>query len=253
MEYTVNALAQLAGLTPRTLRWYDREGLLKPCRVTEAGYRIYGPKEVDRLQEILLYRELDLPLEKIRAILDSPGFDRKAALQSHLTALREKRTRLDGLIETVERTLLSEKGEITMTDKEKFHAFKVGLVARNEEKYGMEVKEKYGEATLKESGDKLMGLTEEAYQEWKTLEEEILSALAAAVQKGEPPAGVEGARIALLHRRWLDFTLPSCTPQIQMGLAEMYVADQRFTDYYDRETPGCARFLREAVAAMVGE
>lgn len=136
-----------------------------------------------------------------------------------------------------------------MTDKEKFAAFKADMVAQNEAKYGTEVKKKYGETALKESGDKLMGLTEEAYQEWKALEEEILSALSAAVQKGKDPAGVEGKRIVDLHRRWLGYTLPHCTPQIQRGLAGMYVEDERFTAYYDREVSGCARFLRDAVEA----
>ena len=83
MEYTVKALADLAGVTPRTLRWYDRIGLLKPLRTTEAGYRLYGPAQLDRLQDILFYRELGLDLASIRTILDDPGFDRQAALQSH--------------------------------------------------------------------------------------------------------------------------------------------------------------------------
>jgi len=83
MEYTVKALADLAGVTPRTLRWYDRIGLLKPLRTTEAGYRLYGPAQLDRLQDILFYRELGLDLASIRTILDDPAFDRQAALQSH--------------------------------------------------------------------------------------------------------------------------------------------------------------------------
>ena len=87
MEYTIKQLADLSGVTPRTLRWYDREGLLRPGRVTEAGYRIYGPKEVDRLQEILFYRELGFSLADIRRLLDDPAYDRQAALQSHLAEL----------------------------------------------------------------------------------------------------------------------------------------------------------------------
>ena len=253
MEYTVNALATLAGITPRTLHWYDRKGILKPCRVTEAGYRIYGPGEVDRLQQILLYRELGLPLEEIRAILDDPAFDRRAALQSHLKGLREKWVRLERLISVVERTLLNEKGEVNMTDKEKFEAFKADLVEQNETKYGGEVREKYGETALKESEDKLMGMSQEDYQSWKALEKEILSALNAAVRTGEDPAGTEGRHIAVLHRQWLGYTLPDCTPQIQLGLAGMYVEDERFTAYYDREVAGCARFLRDAVTAAMGK
>ena len=88
MEYTVKALADLAGVTPRTLRWYDRIGLLKPLRTTEAGYRLYGPAQLDRLQDILFYRELGLDLASIRTILDDPAFDRPAALQSHLAEPR---------------------------------------------------------------------------------------------------------------------------------------------------------------------
>lgn len=250
MEYTVNALATLAGVTARTLRWYDKQGLLRPARVTAAGYRIYGPAEVERLQQILLYRELELPLEEIRAILDDPAFDRQAALQSHLTALEERRERMDRLIETVRRTLLDEKGEIEMTDKERFEGFKREMLEENKRLYGEEVREKYGAQALEESGKKLMGLSEEAYGAWKSLDEEILAALAAAVRAGEDPVGVEGQRIAELHRQWLEVTLPQYTPQIHRGIAAMYVEDDRFTTYYDREVSGCARFLRDAVETM---
>lgn len=252
MEYTVKELATLAGITPRTLRWYDRQGLLHPARVTAAGYRIYGPAEVERLQQILLYRELELPLEEIRTILEDPTFDRQAALQSHLAALEERRERMDRLIETVKRTLLDEKGEIEMTDQERFEGFKKEMVEKNENQYGKEVREKYGPHALEESGKKLMGLSGEAYRKWKALDEEILSALAAAVRAGEDPAGKEGQRIAELHRQWLEVTLPQYTPRIHRGIAAMYVEDQRFTAYYDREVSGCAQFLRDAVAAMTG-
>lgn len=250
MEYTVNGLATLAGITPRTLHWYDKQGLLRPARVTEAGYRIYGPAEVERLQQILLYRELELPLEEIRAILDAPNFDRQAALQSHLAALEKRRERMERLIETVKRTLLDEKGEIEMTDQERFEGFKKEMIEKNEKQYGKEVREKYGVQALEESGKKLMGLSEEAYGAWKALDEEILSALGAAVRAGEDPAGKEGQRIAELHRQWLEVTLPQYTPQIHRGIASMYVEDKRFSAYYDRDVAGCARFLRDAVAAM---
>ena len=250
MEYTVKSLATLAGVTPRTLRWYDRLGLLKPERVTEAGYRIYGSAQVERLQQILLYRELELPLEEIRAILDDPSFDRQAALQSHLAALEERRARLDRLIETVKNTLLETKGEMIMTDQERFEGLKKDLVEKNEKEYGKEVREKYGAQALEESSQKLMGLSQEEYREWKELEETILSVLAAAVRAGEDPAGAAGQRIVELHRQWLKVPLPQYTLQIHRGIAEMYVEDERFTAYYDREVPGCACFLRDAVAVM---
>ena len=86
--YTVKELARLTGLTPRTLRYYDAVGLLCPCRGRENDYRFYGPQEVERLQQILLYRDMGLPLEEIKRLLDAPGFDREAALREHLDRLR---------------------------------------------------------------------------------------------------------------------------------------------------------------------
>ena len=242
MEYTVKALAELAGVTPRTLRWYDQKGLLKPRRTTEAGYRIYGPGEVDRLQAILFYKELGLELEAVREILDAPGFDRVAALEA-------RRRRLDALILTVEKTIEEAKGGTHMSDKEKFEAFKRRAVEANEEQYGKEIREQYGPEAVEASNARLLSMTEEEHGQWKALEAEILSALAAAVRAGEDPAGPEGRRIAELHRRWLCRAWDKYTPQAHRGVAELYTADQRFTAYYDQEVPGCAAFLRDAVQA----
>lgn len=253
MEYTVKALAALAGVTPRTLRWYDREGLLKPLRTTEAGYRIYGPAQVARLQDILFYRELGLGLASIRELLDSPGFNRLEALQSHLAELQSRRDRLDALILTLEKTIDEEQGGTHMSDKERFEAFKRRTVEENEAQYGREVREKYGDGEADRANARVLALTEEEYGQWKTLEREIRSALALAVRAGEDPAGTEGRRIAGLHRRWLSYSWQAYTPQAHMGLGRMYTEDPRFTAYYDREVSGCAAFLRDAIAAYTGK
>ena len=163
MEYTVKALAELAGVTPRTLRWYDQIGLLKPLRTTEAGYRLYGPKQLDRLQDILFYRELGLDLTSIRAILDDPAFDRQAALQSHLTELKARRARLDDLILTVQRTIDDIKGGTKMTDQEKFEAFKRNAVAAMEAAHGAESRKKYGDAEVDRANACGLALTQEEY------------------------------------------------------------------------------------------
>lgn len=252
MEYTVKELAELSGVTPRTLRWYDKLGLLKPGRTTGAGYRLYGPAEVDRLQQILFYRELGLPLGEIRDILDAPDFDRRGALQSHLLALRKRREQLDALIGTVERTLLDEKGEIEMSDKEKFEGFKRELAEENDRLYGAEAREKYGPGPVEDSRKNLMGLSQEQFRCWQELDRELREGLAAAVRAGEDPAGAEGQRLARLHREWLTLLMPDCDDARQAGLGELYVADQRFTAYYDGEVPGCARFLRDAILARTG-
>ena len=252
MEYTVKALAELAGVTPRTLRWYDQTGLLKPLRTTEAGYRLYGPKQLDRLQDILFYRELGLDLASIRTILDDPAFDRQAALQSHLTELKDRRARLDELILTVQRTIDNIKGGTKMTDQEKFEAFKRNAVAAMEAAHGAESRQKYGDAEVDRANACVLALTQEEYTAWKALGDEILQALTAAVQAGAAPAGPEGQRIAQLHRRWLSYSWEAYTSQAHAGLAELYVSDPRFTAYYDREVSGCAAFLRDAVRAYTG-
>ena len=225
MEYTVKALADLAGVTPRTLRWYDRIGLLKPLRTTEAGYRLYGPAQLDRLQ---------------------------AALQSHLAELEARRARLDDLILTVQRTINDIKGGTKMTDQEKFEAFKRRTVEANETAFGQEIREKYGDEEMDRANACVLALTQEEYAQWKSLGGEIHTALVTAVKAGADPAGPEGQRIAALHRRWLSYSWESYTPQAHVGLAELYVSDPRFTAYYDREVPGCAAFLRDAVRTYTG-
>ena len=247
MEYTIKALADLAGVTPRALRWYDQEGLLRPLRTTEAGYRLYGPREVDRLQDILFYRELGLELSAIRRILDDPAFDRQAALQSHLRELEARRDRLDGLILTVRKIIDETQGGEKMSDKEKFEAFKRHAVETNERRYGKEIREKYGDEAMDRANASILALTEEEHGRWKALGEEIRAALVRAVQAGEDPAGEEGQHVAALHRRWLSYSWEAYTPQAHAGLGQLYTADERFTAYYDQEVPGCAAFLRDAI------
>ena len=249
MEYTVKELADLAGVTPRTLRWYDREGLLKPLRVTAAGYRIYGPSQVDRLQLILFYRALGLELSAIRSILDDPAFDRLAALQSHLAELESRRSHLDDLILTVQKTISEATGGTIMSDLEKFEAFKQRAVEANEQSHGREIRETYGDEVMDRANARLLALTQEEYVQWKALGNEILAALAAAVRAGDAPGGAEGQRIAALHRRWLSYSWETYTPKAHAGLGTLYGEDPRFTAYYDREESGCAVFLRDAILA----
>lgn len=250
-EYTVKALAQLAGVSSRTLRYYDRIGLLHPARTSGSGYRLYGAAEVDRLQQILFYRELELPLAQIRAILSSPDFDRRAALGQHLAALESRRQRLDRLIETARATLAADKGGTKMTDREKFEGFKQEQLAHNEAAHGKETRQRWGDEAVDASNRRFAGLSQEEYDAMQALAEEILTRLEAAVAAGADPAGEEGRAIAQLHRQWLGYTWPSYSAPAHLGLVEMYVADERFTAYYDARRPGCAAFLRDAIAALV--
>lgn len=245
--YTIRELADLAGVTTRTLRWYDSIGLLRPEAATPAGYRLYGEAAAARLQQILFYRELEVPLREIKAILDDPGFDCQTALQSHLEELTRRKERTEALILTVRKTLNALKGEVPMTDQERFEAFKANAVRENEARYGNELREKYGDGAVDQANADVMRLTLEEYRRWKSIGEEILDRLSRAVPAGEDPAGQEGQAIAQLHRAWCSFTMRGYDPKRHAGLAELYVQDQRLTAYYDRDTPGCARFLRDAI------
>ena len=248
MEYTVKQLGDLAGISGRTLRYYDEIDLLKPAWTNEAGYRIYGPKQVDRLQQILFYRELGVDLSTIKELLGSPSFQAKETLLNHREQLLTKREQLDLLIKNVEQTLTALEGGRSMTDKEKFVGFKEKFIKENEEKYGKEIREKYGEETIDASNAKLMGLNEEQFAEMQRLATKIIESLVMAVGK-ENPAGEAGQKIAELHRKWLSFTWKEYSKEAHAGLAEMYVADERFTAYYDQHKEGAAKFLRDAIVA----
>ena len=251
MEYSIQELSRLSGVTTRTLRWYDQIGLLKPSRVAESGYRYYGRAEVNRLQDILYYRALGVELARIKECLDDPSFDRLAALRNHLAALEAERERLEQLIRSVKDTIGAEERSEIMSDEQKFEAFKKRAVAHNEEVYGAEIRTKYGEQEVDEANAAVMNLTQAQYQEWTELGCEIQERLEAAVREGMSPESEEGREITVLHRRWLTITGNRYDPARHRGIAELYVMDERFTAYYDKQVPGCARFLRDAVVHWV--
>lgn len=247
MEYTVKQLAELSGVSVRTLHYYHQIGLLVPARFSNAGYRLYGQSEVDRLQQILFYRELGFALSEITALLNDPNFDRKAALQSHLSALKAQQARLNTLILTVEKTIQQETGGDQMTDSEKFEGFKAALIEENEARFGEETRSKYGDETVNQTNAKISSMSPTQYGAWKQLEQEILTELEQAVLNHDTPDGETGKHLATLHRQWLAYTWSQYSPAAHKGLAQMYVCDERFTTYYDRNIAGCAAFLRDAI------
>lgn len=249
MEYSIGQLARLSGVSTRTLRHYDQIGLLAPARVSSTGYRIYGAKEVDALQQILFFRELGLELAAIRQILEDPGFYRLGALERHLAAMEQERARLGLLIGNLQRTIAQEKGGRPMCDQEKFEGMKHRMLAENERQYGQEIRERYGEETVEQSNAKFMGLSQQELSAMEQLSGEILNRLHRAVESGVSPDSPAGQEIAALHRQWLGYTWPSYSAEAHRGLCQMYLDDSRFTAYYDKEVPGCARFLRDAVEA----
>ena len=243
MEYSITSLARLAGVSTRTLRWYDAMGLLKPSCTGENGYRRYGAAEVDRLQDILFYRALGLPLARIRDILDDPSFDRLTALRGHLSALESERERISGLIRSVETTIAAIERKVSMDDELKFEALKCSAVDWNEQQFGREARKKYGDAEVDSAHEAVMGLTKEQYAEWKRLGDEIRSRLETAVKAKSDADSAEAREIVSLHRRWLGFSGFEYDETRHRGLAAIYTSDERFAAYYDRNVPGCAALL----------
>lgn len=249
MEYSIHDLSKLSGVSARTLRWYDEIGLLKPSRVADSGYRYYGPAQVDRLQAILTYRALGVELARIRDCLDAPSFDRLVLLRQHLTALYAQKARLESMIGSVEQTIRREERKEPMKDEAKFAALKEQAVAENEAAYGQEARKRYGNQAVDTANKALLGMSAAQYETWTALDTELRHRLEIAVEGGLSPAGEEGKAVCELHRRWLAMTDKTLTSAKQKGIAELYVLDERFAAYYDRKAPGCARFLRDAVAS----
>ncbi len=253
MEYSIQALARISGVTTRTLRWYDQIGLLKPSRVAESGYRYYGSAEVDRLRDILCYRSLGLGLAQIRSCLDDPSLDHAAALRAHLSALETEQARLETLIRAVRDAIAAEERNEIMNDEKKFEVFKQQAAARNEESFGAEIRARYGDAPMDAANAAILSLTQAQYRTWTDLGREIQTRLEAAVRAGVSPESQEGQAITALHRRWLTAAGTACDPDQHRGIAELYITDPRMTAYYDRQVPGCARFLHGAVTCWAGQ
>ena len=251
MEYTVQKLGSLAGVSTRTLRYYDEIGILKPARINSSGYRIYGQAEINRLQQILFYRELGVSLDSIKDIVTAPSFDGATALKEHREKLLEKRMQLDMLIDNVDKTISATEGRVNMSNKEKFEGFKQKMVDDNEKKYGKEIREKYGKDTVEKSNAKVKNMTQEQYDEVTKLSEEVTTTLAEAFKNGDPASDI-AQKAAGLHKKWLTFYWSEYSKEAHAGLAQMYVDDERFTAYYDKEQPCTAEFLRDAVFIYTG-
>ena len=251
MEYTVQKLAKLAGVSARTLRYYDEIGILKPARINSSGYRIYGASEVDTLQQIMFYRELGLELSMIKKIIESPGFDRESALKDHRVMLLLEKTKIDKLIANVEKTLASMEGEIHMEDKEKFEGFKEKLIVENEAKYGEEIREKYSEEIVNKSNERFKNMTQEDFNKLNELASQIKFFLGEAF-KHKNPASDLAQKAAELHKEWITMSWGTYDKEAHAGLAQMYVDDERFKAYYDDENPGTAEFLRDAIFIYTG-
>jgi len=245
MRYTVKQLSDLAGVTIRTLHYYDEIGLLKPSAYGDNGYRYYGDESLLGLQQILFYRQLDLPLDQIKQIMGSPDFDLISALASHRKELLKRIAQMERLIATVDDTILHLKGNKEMSKRQFFEAFS----DEQQAEYEKEAEQMYDPATVKAANKKWKNYTAAEKQgiqdEGNAVYEDILLAMPKGASSPEAQAGVER------WRRHIEYFWVPDDEQL-LGLVDLYNNDPRFKANYDKIDPHLAEFMREAVKVYVG-
>lgn len=239
--YTVKQLSDLAGVSVRTLHYYDQIGLLKPTEVKGNGYRMYGQKELIKLQQILFFKELDFPLEKISEMVNSSNFNTLKALEDQNKLLTLKLRRTINLIKSVDETLRKLKGGGNNMNDDFFSAFTDDSL----DKFKEEVKEKWGNTkAYKQSVERTENWTKEDYNRIAKQGKEFTKKLAENMDKGfDSPEFQE-----LVNQHYAGIQqFYDCPLEVYKGIGEMYVTDSRFTAYYDDVKPGLAKFMKEAI------
>jgi MerR family transcriptional regulator, thiopeptide resistance regulator len=244
--FTVGDLARLTGVTVRALHHYDELGLVVPSQRSAAGYRLYGDADILRLQQVLLFRELGLPLDEIAAVLDDPHYDPIDALRRHREVLVAKRARLDAMLVALDAAIsTSNQGKTMQPDDVKtlFDGF-------DPEAYADEAQQRWGETdAFKESARRTKRYGKPEWEQIKREADAIYTQLAQLMTAGAVPTDPSVAEHVDAHRAHIDRWFYPCSPAMHAKLGEMYVADPRFTANIDRYGAGLAKFMRDAFAA----
>ncbi|GAA2261758.1 MerR family transcriptional regulator [Streptomyces indiaensis] len=246
MSYSVGQVAGFAGVTVRTLHHYDAIGLLVPSERSHAGHRRYSDADLDRLQQILFYRELGFPLEEVAALLDDPDADPRAHLRRQHELLTARIEKLRKMAAAVEHAMEARTMGINLTPEEKFEVFG----DKDPEQYAEEAERRWGgTGAYAESQRRAASYTKE---DWKRMQAEVADwgeRYAALMTAGESPAGEAAMGMAEEHRQHICGWFYECSYELHQGLGEMYVADERFKAFYDSMRPGLAEHLRDAIVA----
>jgi len=243
---TVSEVAALAGVSVRTLHHYDAIGLLLPSARTEAGYRLYDREDLERLQEIMLFRELEIPLDDIGVLLAGGAFDRRAALELQREMLEQKAARTAALVASVERAINAERTGVRMTTEEMFEVFGDFDPAEYED----EVKERWGESdAYKESARRTKSYTKADWQRFKDEAQQIGTDTVALMNAGVPADDPRAMDLAERGRLQIDTWFYPCSHQMHVNLAEMYIVDPRFRATYEKIREGMAQYWHDAILA----
>ncbi|WP_164847989.1 MerR family transcriptional regulator [Lacticaseibacillus hulanensis] len=232
MHYSISEFAALTGVSERTLRYYHERGLLHP-HVAANGYREFTSGDADTLQLIRFYTAAGFTLTAVADLLRQDAPARVAALREQRCALQRRQAELTVLIAQVDSTIANQE-EQTMTDTEKFAAFKQDALRKNDEQYGEEVAARWGAVAKQEGDTHFANLDAATFARSQEVEGQLAAALRAALSNEADPASAAGQEVYALHREWLTIMWPHYTAAMHRGLADMYAADSRFTDYYDK-------------------
>ena len=231
----ISEVAKLTGITVRTLHYYDEIGLLKPSEITEAGYRLYSREDLEILQQILFFRELDFPLSQIKEIMNNPNYDKEEALKKQKELLIQQRQRIEGLIKLIE-------GDNNMSFKE----FDMNEIEENKKKYAKEVKERWGTSKAYEESEKKTSSYNK--EKWGDINQETSEIFKGFAELRNSDPGSE--EVQELVRRWQKYITDNfytCTNEILSGLGLMYVEDERFKENLDKNGEGTAKLMAEAI------
>ena len=242
----INELAKISGVSVRTLHHYDRIRLLCPARDPDNDYRVYGKSEVDRLQQILLFRACGFPLKRIWELLDSPDFDREKAFCLQKKALIFEQKRISGMLATLERSIDTMKGRDTMTDKEKFQGFDF-----SSNPYEQEARQRWGDEAVDKSSRKLGAMSGSEKQKMGDTMNGLFEKLGGMMREAPESPAVQNA-VAELYAFFNSGFGVQYTPEAFAGLGQMYVDDERFTKNIDRFGEGLSVFLRDAMSVYAG-
>jgi DNA-binding transcriptional MerR regulator len=243
---TVGSVSQRAGVTVRTLHHYDEIGLVVPAGRTESGYRTYGPAEVERLQEVLFFRELGFPLEEIKEVVTSQTYSRADALQRQRDMLEKRADRLLNMIEAVDRAVLAERMGVKMSSEEILEVF--GDFDSKE--YEAEAEARWGETdAYKQSAQRTAGYTKQDWENLKVEADGINQRFLDLRAEGVPPSDPAAMAVAEEHRAHITSWFYDCSIEIHTGLGQIYVADERFRKNIDKAGEGLAEYMSEAIAA----
>lgn len=253
--YKVSDVARIAGISARTIRYYDEINLLCPSSITEGGYRLYTSKDLDKLQQILLYKSLGLNLYDISQTMNNENFDLEQSLKDTLQKYKDHKIQLEKIILNIEKSLLDLKGEISMDKKEKFDTihqferFKQEMLDENDANYGEELRQNpstYDPEMVKYSRKKVKNMTKEEFEENEVLRKEIQHLLESHVKDTIFQADI--AKIIYeKHKTWLFFYWGKYVIEVHRGVCDMYICDERFKQHYDINIEGCAEYLRKCV------